>query len=70
MSGGGGGPIVIKRNKIRASLKAIVSEEDVRAAVPADKLDQLDAILAKPHEDWDDAETHFVKICVGDSYDG
>jgi hypothetical protein len=69
MSGGGGGPIIIKRNKIRAALKTLASEIDVRGAVPINKLSRYDTILAKNHEDWDDDETHFMRRCVGDSYD-
>jgi hypothetical protein len=69
MSGGGGGPIIIKRNKIRSALKTLAQESDVRGSVPSNKLSRYDAILAKSHEDWDDDETHFIRRCVGESYD-
>lgn len=64
MSGGSGGPIIIRR-KIRAAAEL----ESVQNALPTAKRIRLTEILNKSDLHWTDEETHYVWRCVAHAYD-
>lgn len=63
MSGGGGGPIIIRKFRAAAEL------ETVQEQLGPIRRSKLLAILAKDDEDWTHLEARFVWRCVMDAYE-
>ncbi len=64
MSGGSGGPIIIKKK-----LREAAETSAVRDELGPRRLAKLDAVLAKSDGDWSHSETKFVGRCIMDAYE-
>ena len=64
MSGGGGGPIIIK-----GGTRSLVSTNAVQDELGPRKRAKAQAILAKPDADWTHNETRFLIGCIADAWE-
>lgn len=64
MSGGGGGIIII-RQKVRE----LAETESVRGQLTGWRKTKVDEILAKADADWTREDLHFLLRCTGFSFD-